>query len=179
MRSIIGNYFLKKELKKIVRKREVFNFDDAHTIGIIYDATDLDDRNMVHNFVKYLREKQKKVDSLGFINSKKHDKNLKTQLEFHYFTKKDLTWLLKPKCVDVENFLYKNHDILIDLCIEKCFPIRYICGLSKAKFKVGRTGENSAVIYDLMLNIEKKKTLENYITQVKHYLSIINKKGTI
>ena len=179
MRSAIGKYFLKKEMLHLERerKRAVYNLDDAYNIGVVYDATNRQVYEMTRNFVNYLKEKQKHVISLGFINSKDPNQLLKPLLEFRYFNKKDLNWHYKPKGVEVQNFLEVDYDILIDLSIDKCFPIRYICGLSKAKFKVGTTGENSAVYYDLMINIEKKKTLENYITQVKHYLGIINKKN--
>ena len=178
LRIAIGNYFLKKEMLPLERKRKrvVYNLDDAHKIGVVYDATNRQTYEMTRNFVLYLKDRQKHVVSLGFINSKNPNQLLKPLLEFRYFNKKDLNWYFKPKGVEVQNFLDEDYDILIDLCIDKCFPVRYICGLSKAKFKVGTTGENSALFYDLMIDIDKKKTLENYITQVKHYLGIINKK---
>ncbi|MFH1321756.1 MAG: hypothetical protein ABII90_14045 [Bacteroidota bacterium] len=176
LRINIGRYLLKKEITYVIRNRAVHNFDSAHRIGVLYDATNRRTYDRVKDFVQYLKEKKKQVVSLGFINSNDPNQLPKTQLEYRYFTKKELNWCFEPKSIEVKNFIQEDYDVLIDLCIDKCFPIRYICGLSKAKFKVGPSGENSMVYYDLILNIEKRKTLENYIIHLKHYLSIINKK---
>jgi hypothetical protein len=69
----------------------------------------------------------------------------------------------------------EEFDIVIDLCMHDCFPLNYVSGLSKAKFKVGRYGEKNSAIYDFMLNVNPTITLNDYMKEVIHYLSIINK----
>ena len=68
----------------------------------------------------------------------------------------------------------KEFDMLIDLSLESCFSIQYIAGSSKAKFKVGRFGINPLNFYDLMLQVDDKIKLEDYLKYIKHYLTILN-----
>lgn len=46
---------------------------------------------------------------------------------------------------------------------------------SKAKFKVGKYEEDLS-IYDMMIDV-KKDTLSALVTEVKHYLNLINKRN--
>jgi len=52
---------------------------------------------------------------------------------------------------------------------------QYLAGGSKAKFKVGKYEEDLS-IYDMMIDV-KKDTLSALVTEVKHYLNLINKRN--
>ena len=52
----------------------------------------------------------------------------------------------------------------------------FISVLSKAKFKVGKGGINHYETFDLMIDINTNTTLDEFISLIIHYLSIINKK---
>ena len=178
IRLSIGRYLLKREIKKLERDRGVYNLDDAHTVAVVYDATSRQEYERVRNFIKYLKEKEKKVISLGFIDSKDPNQILKTQLEFRFFTKKDLNWHFKPGGLEIINFLEEDYDILIDLSLENCFPLKYVSGLSKAKFKVGAANKDSTLYFDMVIDVGLKKTTDNFIENVKNYLNMINKSPT-
>ena len=96
-------------------------------------------------------------------------------LQFDFFFLKDLNWYYKPQNYIIKNFLEKDYDILINLCTSNCVPVKYLAGGSKAKFKVGKY-EQDLSIYDMMIDV-KKDTLSALITEVKHYLNLINKRN--
>jgi hypothetical protein len=151
------------------------NLSDAKTIGIVYDASEEDKYSVVSDFVRYFQNNQKTVKALGFVNYNRLPHYCFPKLSYDYFTKRDLNWYFKPSTSRVKDFMNEEFDIVIDLCMHDCFPLNYVSGLSKAKFKVGRYGEKNSAIYDFMLNMNTTITLNDYMKEVIHYLSIINK----
>ena len=95
--------------------------------------------------------------------------------QIDFFFLKELNWYYKPQNYIIKNFLEKEYDILINFCTSNCVPVKYLAGSSKAKFKVGKF-EKDLFIYDMMIDI-KKDNLSALITEIKHYLNLINKKN--
>ena len=175
IRQIFGNYFFNKELKKDRENRRIVNLYDAKTIGLVYDASEEPTYAVVSDFVRFFQDNQKTVKALGYVNYSRLPHYCFPKLSYDYITKKDLNWYLKPRNTKVTDFVNEEFDILIDLCMHDCFPLKYISCISKAKFKVGKFGEKHSNIYDFMLNVDKQISLEKYIKETIHYLSIINK----
>ena len=175
IRRKIGEYFFKKEYIKVNRSRRIVNIDDAKTIAILYDASDESTYGLVNDFVKYFQENQKIVKALGYVNYNILPHYCFPKLSYDYIIKRDLNWYFRPKNIKVGSFVNEEFDILIDLCMHDCFPLKYISGISLAKFKVGRFDEKNSVIYDFMLNVNQSVTLDQYMKEAIHYLSIINK----
>jgi hypothetical protein len=64
---------------------------------------------------------------------------------------------------------------LIDINFDRVFPLQYITNLSSASFKVGLFySEADSLTFDLMMEIKKPVQVETYLTQVIHYLEMIN-----
>tara|TARA_A100001035_G_scaffold179592_1_gene142803 strand:- start:135 stop:692 length:558 start_codon:yes stop_codon:yes gene_type:complete len=171
----VGDYVFKRDLKHNERKREVHNLHTAKSIGILYDATDLNDMMLVSEFANDLFKSKKDVKALGFVNRNELTHHHMPMLQFDFFFLKDLNWYYKPQNYIIKNFLEKEYDILINFCTSNCVPVKYLAGSSKAKFKVGKF-EKDLFIYDMMIDI-KKDNLSDLITEIKHYLNLINKKN--
>jgi len=169
----LGRFILKKESKNIQRNVKAFSIDNASTIGIVYDATNRNDAEIVKNFVQYFKEERKDVLSIGFINSKDSSEVVTSHLNYVYFDKKNLSSTNVPKGNEVENFINKPFSILIDLNINDCFPIEYINSLSNAKFKVGAKGSYRDDVCDLVIDIDENNKIEYLIIQLKRYLKMI------
>jgi len=176
LKLAIGKYLLHQEMNRDLRKIAVVNLAQAKTIGMIYNATNRQDYELVKKFTKYLKEKNKSVISLGYIDNKGPGSLRNTQMDYRFFTKKDLNWYFKPNCLEVNNFLDRRFDILLDLGIEYCFPLKYISGVSKASFKVGPSDNDAKEFYDMILDIRKNKKLENFLKNVDVYINMVNKK---
>lgn len=173
MQEKVGRFLMNKELKRLKRSVKAFSLEKASTVGVIYNATNRDEAEVVKKFIQYLKEERKDVVSLGYIDSKDSSDLVKPHLNYSFFDKRDLSKVLVPNGSDVESFIAKPFSILIDLNTDECFPIEYISSLSKAKFKVGAKGLYHDAICDLILDIEQNKTLNFLIIQVKHYLKMI------
>lgn len=173
----LANRALKQELKSasIVRKPSQFSFDKIKTVGIIFDATNAEDFDIVKRYVVYLREHQKKVKVMGFFSKKEISALTYSKLEYDFFTIKELNWMGTPDSVVIRNFILEEYDLLIDLNIHDHFPLKYIAALSKAAFKVGKFNENDIEIHDMMIDADNTKTVKYFLRQIDTYITMLNK----
>lgn len=172
----IGTKILRTKVKKLKRQRGVFNFDNAKTVGIVFNATKQDSFDIANNFVQFLEHKSITVKTLGFVDSKEVRDFYRETVNTKYFSKKNLNFYGKPKNLNVDKFIDESFDILIDLSLTDEYPIIYISALSKAKFKVGRL--NGKVEHlDFMIDISKAPNYTYLIEQIKRYLSSLNKQN--
>jgi hypothetical protein len=169
----ICDYLLQKEIRKNKRKAEVITFEKAYDIGILYDATTDSDYELIKNYVRDLRAMTKDVVSLGYYDRKELPNTRFMKLGLDLFTKKALSWKMKPADPLVTNFVNRNFDILICLNLTGSIPLRYVSSMTKAKFKIGKYDPSSVNIYDLMIMVENNTSLKQMIEQTGHYLKQI------
>jgi len=171
--SKIKSYFfeaqLNQKLSQIKINRTSVEFDIAESIGILFDATDPSNRNKVTAYAQNMIKNGKKVSLLGFVKNKQKD----LSFSFKYFTLNEVNWKMIPESSEVNNFLNKKFDILINLYLGKNNPIEYISALSKANLRVGPFSENPNC-YDLMIDIPNSKGIDHLIKQVDFFLNRIN-----
>jgi len=170
IKRTIGSYFLNQEMTALRRQRGIVNLNDAKTIGILFEATDKEEFELVKKYVLYLKELKKKVKAVGYFSAGDTPEFTYSKLEYDFFSKKDLNWYSKPSDKFVNNFIEEEFDILMDLNVHGHFPLRYIAGTSKARFKVGRQKEGDDAIYDLMIEGTEGKGLKYFLRQVDTYL---------
>lgn len=171
----LGNFFLQRDQKKVTRNRLITSLSDVKTVGLLFDASIEEDHVVITEFVKYFQESQKVVKALGYVNFNRVPHYCYPKLSYDYFTNKDMNWYLKPVGTKINDFVEEEFDLMIDLCLKGCFSVRYIAALSKAKFKVGRFGEKNKENYDFMLDVAPDISLKDFIQELTHYLTIINK----
>ena len=61
-----GNYFLNKMLPLVQRKKHFESFAKAKTVGIVFNATDKEEFELVKRYVRYLKDCDKKVKAINF-----------------------------------------------------------------------------------------------------------------
>lgn len=173
----IANRALKQEMA--MNKRELkpnkFNFNQTRTVGILFDASDPEDFELVKRYVVYMREHNKKVKVLGFFSVKNIPALTYSKLEYDFFSLKELNWYGKPNTHIIDNFINEDFDLLIDLNIHDHFALKYISALSKAKFKVGKYKESDEEIYDMMIDSDNTQKLKYFLRQVDTYITMLNK----
>ncbi len=148
----VGKWVFKRELKINKRRKEVCNLESAKSIGILYDASSEEQINLVRPFVSFFFDLKKDVKALGFVNAKELSYCHVPKLQYDFFYKKDLNWYYKPQNYIIDNFIKKEHDILINLTDSSVIPIKYLVASSLAHFKIGIYEENYE-IYDLMISL--------------------------
>ena len=175
VQSYFYNYYLKQRLKLERFERNAMDFDQTKSIGILFDATEDNSRKEVMKYAELLSKNGKQVKLLGFIN----DKLKEASFPFKYFTKQNLSWSLVPKGTEIEEFIKKDFDVLINLYLPdrliglKNLPIEYISTFSKADLRVGPFSENHES-YDLIIDTPQGTDLQHLIKQVDFFLNRIN-----
>lgn len=155
-KAYLGRKSIRMFLKNKTREVEACNVSEAKSIGILFNATHQVSFEIVKALVKDLSTKKNKIDVLGFVDSKHLIDHYLYRKGFDFFTQSQLNWYYKPIVENVEKFIEKPYDILIDLSLDDPFPIHYIIACSQAKFKVGRYYEGQDCL-DFMIDMEKEK----------------------
>ena len=171
----VGRWVFHRDLIKNNRIKEVCNLTNASSVGILYDATSEKQVRTIQPFVSYFFDLKKEVKALGFVDANELSYCHTPKLQYDFFYKKDLNWYYKPQNYIIDNFIKKEHDILINLCDSSIIPIKYLVASSLAHFKIGIHEENYE-IYDLMISLKEDKSMQKLIHEIKHYINLINKK---
>jgi len=77
-----------------------------------------------------------------------------------------------PKSHIVDRFILEPFDMLINCTVTQYFPVEYISQLSVAKCKVGIMREGD-LCYDLMIDIQKNRTIGYFLKNLEIYLANI------
>lgn len=145
------------------------NLETARSIGIIFNASNEKEREIVLEYKRHLqREHRKKVRLLGY----KDIKELSGEEPFPCFCNKDLNWNQAPKREDILDFINEPFDLLLALHMDDSVPLEFIAATSAAKFRIGHYREEKADCYDLLL-YGKGKSLRAFIQQTESYLEKI------
>lgn len=172
-----GRMLLKDEMKSFKRSNAVLKgYADATSIGIIYDATEKSNYDVVKNYVRRVRNDQKEVKSLGFIDSKKLPGDQFIKLGMDFFTLAHLNWYYKPISKVTSNFMKEPFDILICLITEENLPIEYIAARSAASFRIGKFSTQNKRFLDFMIHQKTGEGVAQLIEQIDFYIHELNKK---
>jgi hypothetical protein len=174
IRARFGQYYCRKEQARIERRLVMTNLQEAKRIGILYTLDNVPDYERVSEFVAQLQGEHKEVKALGYVKNRNLVQRFLPKLSYDFFSKRDLTWFYKPIHTKVRDFVEKEFDLLIDLSLHDSFPLKYIAALSKAFCRVGRFSEENTEYYDLLIDLKPSMTSEEYLGQIRHYLTIIN-----
>jgi hypothetical protein len=170
----VGFWTLRKAAKNQTRQKTVHNFESANSIGLLFDGTNEEHFESVQEFYGKLIRYVKTVKVLGFSRANDLPNQYLFKKNFTFYQKKDLNWYHKPINPDVDTFINRKFDILIDLTMNRDFHYQYIVANNPSRFKVGRNGDDNK-LYDLMINLKDNDSIDYFIEQIYHYLNIINK----
>lgn len=158
--------FLNKELQKTRTLRLSTNLEEAETVGIVFNASNEEQKKVVLKYASTLRSLGKKVELLGFFNTKEEIEDP----GFGFFNRKSIDWFNRPKGEAVDRFIKQNFDLLVNLSGETTPPFDFITALSKASFRVGPSTENTFCC-DLMIDTKNPADLSNFIRQAEFFLN--------
>jgi len=149
---------------KIVRNSVAFA--EAAYIGILFNATELKDRQATLSYSEKLKQQGKKVKLLAYLNEKENQPNF----TFDHFCNQDMNWFGKINAAVVDEFVPAKFDFLF--CLNEDQPLVDIAARSAASLRVGPATEETFP-FDLM--IEKGKlNQEKFIEQIEFFIKKIN-----
>jgi len=173
LKNKIGFYYLRKESLKYRKNKQTVNINDAKSIGIIYKVTDENLNKEVVGFIKLLQNKNIDVYGLGFVDYKNIPHYCYPSLKHIFISKNKINWYYKAKGNEINDFISKDFDILIDLTMDLYLPGQFILSQSNARFIVGKYHENTEHYYDMMLKVDSGISIKDYINSIVDYLKII------
>jgi hypothetical protein len=175
-----GNSILSKKLGKVRRKSFYSNISRIKSIGIVWDASKSEDFINLSRFHQQMNERGINVNILGYYPGKELPNQYTALRYLTCFRKQEINLFYVPVSSETERFINTIFDILIDVNFEKSFPLYYISSLSKASFKVGLFDkEADSSTFDLMIELKKPVRIEEYLSNVVHYLEMINSGSSV
>jgi hypothetical protein len=179
IRIKIGDTLLNNRIARIKRKTHYSNISEVKNIGIVWDATKVDDFALLSRFYQKMHESKTEVKILGYFPGKNLPNQLTAIRYLSIIKKEELNIFYHPVSTDTNKFVNDRFDVLIDLNFKKLLPLQYISSLSKASLKVGLfESETRNTPFDLMMDVKRPVNVEEYLNQVVHYLEMINS-GTV
>ncbi len=167
--NYLQDYLLERKLQQLSVKRHPGDYESAQKIGLLFNATDQQQRQTVLSYAEALQTKGKKVQLLAFYD----DKNQQPNFTFKHFSRKELNFFRRPKGQFVDAFIAESFDILINLFLVEEPALEYISALSKAQLRVGPYTERT-YCYDLMIDTSNRQDLPRFIEQIEFLLNKMN-----
>lgn len=161
---------MKRELKKLNRKKHSVSLTQAKNIGILLTVGNQKEFDEAENLAKEFQQQDKKVKVMVYITDKTLKTNPTSHIEVLY--EEDMGWDFIPKKEKIIQFISHEFDLLLNLCTEVCFPLTYVSALSKSLFKVGAYSPKEIVIFDFML-ATNEQSISGFCTELKYYLNKI------
>jgi hypothetical protein len=178
IRLKIGNIILKNKTAVNKRKIHYSGIDEVKNIGIVWDASKIEDFACLSRFYQKMHENKTDVKIMGYFPGNNLPNQLTAVRYLSIIKKEELNIFYHPVSSDTNTFVNKRFDVLIDMNFKKLLPLRYISSLSNAGLKVGLfDSENGNAPFDLMMDLKNPVNVEEYLNQVVHYLEMI-KSGT-
>jgi hypothetical protein len=172
--NFIKKRLLKRCLEKhnMVRERQIVSLVQVRTMGIICQITDENSYKEIHELFSKIQSPNRSVWLMAYIDKKEVPYFCLPQLSADYFSKKQLNWFGKPNFVQLNDFLQKDFDILIDFSRKYLHPLHYILATSNARLIIG-ANEYMQDLYDIYIDDETKpsylkllKTIHNYLLKL-------------
>lgn len=176
----IGNSIFSKSIVKARRKVSYPGMSQIKKIGIIWDASKTGEFSSLSKFHQRMQERNIDVKVFGYYPGKELPDQYTAIRFLTCMRRKDLNFFYIPASTEADVFMGTKFDILIDVNFDRLFPLQYITRLSAASFKVGLfNSETDSSTFDLMMEIRKPVRVDDYLTQVIHYLEMINSGSTV
>lgn len=167
----LRQYFFRSALnKKMAGARKSsgkkVSFETAKTVGLLFDANDLNTRNMVLKYGASLKKQGKKVSYLGYLENTHETENY----TFDYYNLKNIDWAKRAKGEKVEEFIQQPLDILIAAMLETSQHAEFIVTLSQASLKAGPIPKYVDEAFDVMIDYKKGTDLPEFLRQIEALL---------
>lgn len=162
-----------KALRRVLdaqnRSRKIFTLESAQRIGLLFDASNDAYRTELLELSRSLEKKGKKIQLLGFFNSKLAPEGTK----FSQFTLKNCRWWTRvPNSETATAFAGETFDLLLCFNPNNLDPLHHVAASSKALMKMGYATELPND-YDILMDTSTQKGPRHFIQQLELYLDKI------
>ncbi len=166
---------MRRELQQVARRKQMADFEQARSIGVLFDASSQQEWQQTQQFVRQLESSGKKVMAMGFFRNKKSSQHLIEQMNMGFFQPADFSWNLKINNPRLSEFVGQPFDILFDVSAPELFYTKYLAGISAAGYKVGVFQQENVEVFDLMIRMPAQYALKELMQHAVFYLKMIKK----
>lgn len=170
IKNTIGRWQLMQEIKQKAIKRRLISFGDVQHIGILYNAINKENEQLVAKYAATLRAEGKKVFMLGYVDLKQLPPSKKFLLNSEFFWREKLNAINLPIKGKIGQFLQLEFDLLLNLYQEPLLPLQAIAAYSNAKYRVGAHISDGLDYYDAVIDTGNQTSLVFLIEQIDFYL---------
>jgi len=172
----ILKYIIRHHKNKNRQNSAGVNYKNAVRIAILSESQTIDTSQYIIDFISSIRKDSKEISTLEYLNNsiKLSVKSWK-QTQF-YLHKKNLNFLNLPKKEPLKEFLEKEYDIIINLCITNNIYLHYMSTITNSKLKIGPYNSEFESCYDFMIHIDEETDINSFVSSVETYLKMINNK---
>ncbi|MBQ1885028.1 MAG: hypothetical protein II165_08435 [Bacteroidales bacterium] len=176
-RQKMGCKRLRNKAEKVQRQKSYHNIDSAESIGLLFDSTVQANYFSARRFITGLVEAGKNVEALGMVLNEEMLRYYTPSPNIHLFSLEKITFFGYPDNREVEDFIKKDFDILINICTTENLSVDYVMGMSRAKFKVSvKFKENDFADFALEFKDDRVPETDELINRIKQYLTAISRK---
>ncbi|MBK8512239.1 MAG: hypothetical protein IPL56_08280 [Saprospiraceae bacterium] len=140
---------------------------DVKKIAVLFDASIVEDKDLIFTFAKNLEKTGAKVTLMGYLDHQADTSGL----HFKNFNNSDRSFFFIPKNYDVDRFLEVKYDILINADLSQSLSLHYLAVMASAHLKVGPYSDLSEY-YHLLLETKDTFIIKQYIRDL---IDILNK----
>ncbi|MCQ2974471.1 MAG: hypothetical protein MJ211_06625 [Bacteroidales bacterium] len=175
-REKLGYKLLNKKVAKVQRHKSYHNIESAKTIGVLFDSTIQANYFSARRFISYLTELGKNVSALGMVINEEMLRYYTPCENIKLFSLEKLNFWCFPNNQEVDLFINKDFDILINICTSENLSADYVLGLSISKFKVSiKYKQNDFSDFALEFKDGRIPETDDLIDKIKLYLTSIKK----
>ncbi len=169
IRLAFQRHALRRMMERQTSLRGSVHYDDARLIGILFDASELKEREQALQFAEKLRRSGKKVSLLGFFD---HEVE-RSEFTFPVFTRADFNWNMHSRNDALSRFIQEPLDLLIHADTQSDMYAAAVAAAGMARLRVGPyTGRTEC--YELMVDTSGNHDLAYYLKQVEFLLQKTN-----
>lgn len=161
---------IKKYLNKTLSNRKIFvDNSRAKSLGILFNIDEVDDYESFRQLGNYLGIRPNRIKIIAFSPTQIDKPNFWEVC----FNPKDIGWKGTIKNIELQSFLDKEFDVLISYYSSDELELKFLTGVSQAKFKIGILQADSR-LNDLIIKTQVNE-FNVFKKEVFKYLNILNK----
>lgn len=154
------------------------NLQNCRSVFILANSSDDAGAVETKRLVSFFRQNGKEVIALYYLENEKVNPPEQVS-DIKIFGKDQLNKFFTPVDSYMLGLAEREFDLLIDLSIKECFPLKYLFALSKSRLKVGVSTNYKSDYGDMTIDISANPGITYFITQVKYYLNQINQNSYV
>lgn len=171
MLNRIKRWFFIKNLPKSSNSFKGTGVNPQKRIAILFDGSTEDDRKVVHEFKKRMKNSGASVvKSLAFVNNKLPLDNV----DYAAYNLKNVNWYGFPSGQKVEEFIEGQWDVVIFLGDDMAAHFEFILRNVNASFIIGATKADNNNLFHLSIDSSETKNLTQKINTIIKSIDIIS-----